>query len=179
MILNNNSEDQRPKQFMIAKNSYDEYLRNHINNVIRSYNVIKSELPDWLRSKVQYLVYEHDKSKYSDIEYNGYLNHYYLHDQYNKELGDYNIAWNHHIHNNPHHWQYWLLYDETNFKVNTLDMYPEYVIEMLCDWNSFYYSKDNKGDTAYDWFMKNKQKMLLSDNTLRIIDSYIRYFKLS
>lgn len=46
---------------------------------------------------------------------------------------------------------------------------------MLCDWHSF--SAKEKDSTAYAWYKENGPKMILSDNTRKLIDKYINYFK--
>ena len=51
----------------------------------------------------------------------------------------------------------------------------EYVIEMLCDWQSF--SERDPESTAWNWYENNGDNMMLSDNTRKIIKKYIKYFK--
>ena len=45
----------------------------------------------------------------------------------------YSAAWQHHKGHNPHHWEYWVEYDENGTVVPLKIPYP-YVIEMICDW---------------------------------------------
>ncbi len=50
----------------------------------------------------------------------------------------YDRAWLHHLHNNPHHWQYWVMPPEFNpdgdHDNGCLKMPEEYVLEMIADW---------------------------------------------
>ena len=43
---------------------------------------------------------------------------------------------------------------------------------MLCDWHSFSYK--NSESTANKWYNDNKDKMLLSDNTKKIIENILK-----
>ena len=53
---------------------------------------------------------------------------------------------------------------------------PEnYVIEMLCDWMSF--SLKNPESTAYNWWIDNQDKMVMSEGTKKLVNKYIEYFK--
>ena len=47
--------------------------------------------------------------------------------------GDFDYAWLSHQHNNPHHWQYWMLRGDDGW-TKTLPMPHKYRLEMLCDW---------------------------------------------
>ena len=49
------------------------------------------------------------------------------------------------------------------------------VFEMLCDWHSF--SLKNPESTAYSWYQSNKNKMILSDNTRKLVEKHIDLFK--
>lgn len=50
-----------------------------------------------------------------------------------KEEKGYSYAWQHHHNHNPHHWQYWLDYDDEG-KLITVKMPYKYVVELMCDW---------------------------------------------
>lgn len=77
----------------------------------------------------------HDRSKYSDEEYIPYIEYFY--GTKSKKIDtEFNYAWLHHIHNNPHHWQYWVLKHDDKPE-EALEMPYEYIIEMFCDHWSF------------------------------------------
>lgn len=46
---------------------------------------------------------------------------------------DFNIAWLHHIHNNPHHWNHWIIQNDTD-GVEVIRMPEKYAKEMVADW---------------------------------------------
>lgn len=165
------------------KMEYNNYLKDHIRNVQRSFNEIllpilqedENITPDIIQN-IQDQIKQHDKSKYDDEEYNGYLQWFYPvnNDETNKDKSLFNYAWNHHQHLNKHHWQFWICRSDSDDDV-ILDMDLPSIMEMLSDWHSFS-ANDNKS-TAYQWYSDNKKKMILSDNTRSIVEEYIEYFK--
>lgn len=162
------------------ENQYREYLKNHIQNVNRSWNeFIKPSLLKNLEdfdlteddlSDIDELVLSHDASKYSDKEFEGYRQWWYPVDDSLKDEVTYNQALNHHQKVNPHHWQYWLLVRDGG-DLTPLDMPFKYVCEMICDWSSFQYK--TPGSTANKWYSENKDKMTLSDNTRKLVEKYL------
>lgn len=50
-----------------------------------------------------------------------------------KEQNGYSAAWLHHMGHNPHHWEYWIDFDE-NGKIIANKIPYQYVVEMVCDW---------------------------------------------
>jgi len=81
---------------------------------------------------------------------------------------DYDKAWLHHIHCNPHHWQYWMLQEEGNESgLKIFEIPHNYVIEMICDWEGM--SKIFKSSTK-EWYSKNKDKMVLHEETRKKIE---------
>lgn len=157
---------------MNPKMQYDEYLKNHIQNVQRAWDSIKDKIDDAeLRSKTSTLISNHDKSKYGTEEYIPYMNYFYIPEK--KDEDEFNIAWNHHQKNNPHHWQYWIIIKDSGKEI-ILDMPDEYVLEMLCDWHSFSY-KDPES-TCINWYNDNKSKMKLSSNSVDKVEKYLKLF---
>lgn len=160
------------------KNKYDEYLKQHIGNVKNGYdwlciylpNLIKPELADILAENI----YAHDRSKYSDEEYEAYANYFYgTKSKEHDEAFDY--AWLHHQKQNPHHWQYWILQnDEDGIKV--LEMPEEYVLEMICDHWAFSWAKDNLYE-IFNWYDRNKKKMQLHKNTRKLYEDILAQIK--
>lgn len=158
------------------REEYEQYLKEHINGVKRSYNEIKDiitelNLTDDDISFLENLINNHDKSKYGDEEFYPYLYYFYPSEEYKLNDNSFDYAWLHHIHNNPHHWQYWILKEDEG-DVKLLDIPKIYIIEMLCDWHSFSYK--NPESTANKWYNDNKDKMLLSANTRKIIENILK-----
>lgn len=83
----------------------------------------------------------------------------------------FNYAWNHHQKSNPHHWQYWIMWEPKGSVV--LEMPLEYVLEMLCDWTAMSVKFSNK---LSDWYKDNESKMFLHDGTKRTIENWMPLF---
>ena len=170
---------------------YEDYLSNHITNVKAVWNDIlkpeimdDDELDDEFIDMVDTLIDEHDDSKYDAEEWDGYLNNFYP-DKDNPLPKDevnngFKLAWLHHLHNNPHHWNYWILLDDDGSgKPEPIDMPLAHILCMLSDWASFRYgNKDNPGktgeeDTTRDWYEAQKANQILTDVTKDLIEKYI------
>lgn len=73
-------------------------------------------------------------------------------------------AWFHHIRNNAHHWQYWIIPDVPEDKV--LEMTSIDVVEMVCDWRGAGRAQGTMDNNKFDWFEKNRDKMKLHPETV-------------
>ena len=182
----------RVVRFNPRYNEYLEYLDEHIGAVIRSWEEVlrpaieeadDRDIIDAVNlDKVGLQVYNHDRSKYDEEEFNGYCNHWYPQDGSDVEHtsdrpeGDkeYDYAWSHHQHNNPHHSQYWLIVRDDG-SIEALDIPLNYILEMACDWHSFSRNKDE--NTAYDWWNQNKDRFIMSDTTKELVDHVVQYLQ--
>lgn len=157
---------------------YDRYLDEHISNVQRTWNeMLIKYIQEWypeLVSVISSIVANHDASKYTDAEFDAYCNYFYPTRACPRNETAFDLAWLHHQHTNPHHWQYWVLVRDEGDAV-ALDMPVEYIVEMLCDWHSFS-AKDPKS-TAYSWYNKNKSTFIFSDNTRKLVEEMVEYLK--
>lgn len=161
---------------------YDEYLDQHITGVIRSWkeilepaltknlDVIDITVEDF--SLIEEAVQKHDRSKYNPDEYISYCNYFYPSEGFEKDQEAFDAAWLRHIHRNPHHHQHWVLIRDEGELV-PMDMSIPAICEMLCDWNSF--TLRDPESTAYKWWTDNRDKMILSDNTVEIIEAIIGF----
>lgn len=163
---------------------YDEYLDNHISNVLKGYiwmtdNGVLSYDSDLVQQLSQ-----HDMSKRDAEEYETYDMYFYGCDVNNrpKEIEqEFLYAFLHHLHHNPHHWQHWVLIQDTGegHKEEVLDIPSNYVVEMVCDWWSFSWSQYNSsGDYndlygVFDWYDKNKSDIKLSEYTRRDVEELL------
>lgn len=78
------------------------------------------------------IIRRHDESKSSAEEYGPYVDYFYgARDSETDER--FNRAWLHHIHQNPHHWQHWVLSQDDGSE-ECLDMPYWYIVEMVADW---------------------------------------------
>ena len=161
---------------------YREYLSKHREGVREAYyNILLPILEDEgidnsLLETIDSIIDNHDSSKYESVEFIAYRNYFYDPEGHPRSHNEeFNKAWNHHQKCNPHHWQYWCLINDVDEpQLESLDMPLEYIIEMLCDWQS---AGNYYGNTAYDWYSKQKDRMMLSENTRNIVEKYIEYFK--
>ena len=160
---------------------YDNYLENHINNVGKGFDWINSYLPELLNGMQHTIEYEckieHDQSKYNTYEYNAYDAYFYGNNRSYKVVQDFNYAWLKHIHNNPHHWQHWVLInDDPNEGEKIMDMPYIYIVAMICDWWSFSHAKGNLYE-IFGWYDEHKDYMKLSDKTRKSVEDILTKIK--
>lgn len=88
---------------------------------------------------------------------------------------DFKIAWNHHQKTNDHHWQYWLLVnDSAEPKIQPLDMPDIAIKEMVADWVGAGFAITGKIEVA-DWYRKNYDKIILSERTRERVDFLVNF----
>jgi hypothetical protein len=125
----------------------------------------------------------HDLSKFRPDEFIPYAQYFYgpklpstkevfgderNHTRLQEEVEDaFNAAWLKHIHRNPHHWQYWLLKEDSGGSV-TLSMPYNYVLEMVADWRGAGAYMGNADTPA--WYAGAKYNMTLHPNTLHEVE---------
>jgi hypothetical protein len=153
--------------------NYDEYLYDHKTAVKKAYEWLISHniiLPCLTDDELN----RHDTSKYGAEEYKPYDDYFYGNKSH-AVVEAFNYAWLHHIHNNPHHWQYWVLqHDDEPEEV--LEMPYEYIIEMICDWWSFSFRSGNLGE-IFDWYEKHKD-MKLAPKTRKTVEDILDKIKM-
>ena len=160
----------RGSTYLDMSKEYDEYLDMHINAVKKCYNIIWGGTLE-----------EHDSSKYSEEEYKAYDDYFYGNSlrksDVSKAIEMYKIdkvfdyAWLHHLHNNPHHWQFWLLPNDDG-TVEALDIPKKYIKEMVADWAAFSYINNN-AQGLLDWYSSNREKQKMSYLTRRRVDKAV------
>lgn len=153
---------------------YDSYLATHITNVhsamwalIDALDTVQ-DFGDEVIKKALENADKHDESKWSVEEYGPYDDHFY--GRRNDEDG-FDLAWLHHIHNNPHHWQYWVLINDDDGTV-ALEMPKEYVLEMIADWWSFSWKSLNLNE-IFEWYDGHKETMILHPNTRQLVETML------
>ena len=161
---------------------YDEYLKEHIGNVKKAYTWLEEHLPqvtDDVHWSLSHSLSGHDESKYSESEYDAYDKYFYGGNRSFAVVEAFNQAWNHHIHNNPHHWQYWVLLEDdpkSGEPYIALAMPDEYIVEMICDWWSFSW-KSGELTEIFDWYDKHKGIMKLHKNTSKTVESILQLIR--
>lgn len=99
-----------------------------------------------------------------------------LHDLEMKVAGikhAFDYAWNAHQKYNKHHHQYWLLKNDDG-TLRPLEMPMNYRKEMIADWLSCGKIFNNN---PYDWYIKNKDKMILGKYTRTWVEKELLKYK--
>jgi len=158
---------------------YDEYLNGHIAAVkkaavwmLENLSVF-ADMSDQMRAAFIRRVWTHDGSKFGSAEYGPYDAYFYG----EPDEDAFNAAWLHHIHNNPHHWQHWLLmYDDGKYrdpgKIVALEMPKVFALEMVADWWSFSW---RSGDLAgmFSWYEEHRDCIVLHQKTREFVESVL------
>lgn len=166
-----------------TKEQYTSYIEQHKSNVRKGADWIIENLPELLvelgvtKEALLDRAEEHDASKYSPEEFDAYAEFFYGKEKTEKVKNDFDLAWLHHQHKNPHHWQYWLL-QEDDRELIALDMPNEYILEMICDWWAFSW-KDHNLKEIFSWYNKNKDIILLSPKTRETVGHILGKLKQS
>ena len=163
---------------------YDTYIKEHKANVYKAfqwllYNGILDKFDEDVMNESKYLCeYTHDESKYSKEEYDAYDKYFYGGNKSYAVVQDFNYAWLHHIHNNPHHWQYWILVNDDPDKAEViLDMPDVYIIEMICDWMSFSIKKGDINE-LFKFYESRSAYMKLSDYTRKKVEGILEEIRI-
>lgn len=163
---------------------YDQYLKEHIQNVQRGYDWMGSHFPNLIREgnivsmnindlPLSVVISQHDGSKYMRNEYDAYDDYFYGNNKSYSVMRNFDKAWLYHQHNNPHHWQYWVLIkDDKENQIQAIDIPLNYIIEMICDWWSFSWKSGNLYE-IFDWYDQNKDGMILSDATRTTVEKIL------
>ena len=79
-------------------------------------------------------------------------------------------AWMHHKGCNPHHWEYWIDYDE-NGNIIANKMPYNYVVEMVCDWIGAgkAYEKKKNGTIVHLYYNKVRKGRHFHPETEKLI----------
>lgn len=150
---------------------YNEYLADHIKFVQEAYDWLGNRFPDIPEKMSGFVGFDHDNSKFGREEYDAYDRYFYGNKSF-KVKQDFDYAWLHRIHCNPHHWQYWVLINDDDGKNKPLEIPYRYVIEMICDWWSFSFKK-GKLEEIFDWYDDHKDKMVLHPKTRKLVEDIL------
>ena len=159
---------------------YDNYLEQHKANVRKGFEWLRENLPGLVENVPNLewqICFNHDQSKTEPDEYEAYDAYFYGGNRSYQVVQDFNYAWLLHIHRNPHHWQYWMLQnDDPELGEIVLDMPMNYIIEMICDWWSFSWSKDDLME-IFKWYEERKNYIKLSEMTRGEVESILNLMK--
>lgn len=162
---------------------YDEYLQEHKNNVHKAFLWLKDHYfpkhifdNDFINELEHMTQFDHDTSKTDAEEYDAYDQHFYGNRSYDNEQA-FLYAWNHHLHNNPHHWQHWILVnDDKDNGEKLLEIPDKFIFEMICDWWSFSWRNGNLYE-IFDWYEKGKEYRKINPVSLEKIETILMTIK--
>ena len=161
---------------------YDDYLYEHCSNVLHGLQWMRDNIPEIAKEDEWAVAFqhakEHDISKYSEYEYRQYDEYFYnARGRSYHCVENFNYAWLHHIHNNPHHWQYWILFEDDpryGERYRALAMPLPYILEMIADWWAFSWEAE-KLDEIFNWWGEHQSKIVVHPETkvyiLTILDA--------
>ena len=156
--------------------AYDQYLAEHIGNVNKGLHWMLDNLGLGQEEKTAIeeaiTSFNHDESKYSVEEYDAYDKYFYGGNRSYKVVQDFNYAWLHHIHNNPHHWQYWVLLEddpESGLPYKALEIPVHVIFEMIADWWSFSWKSGNLFE-IFNWYADHRSKQIINPKSREIVE---------
>lgn len=162
---------------------YDEYLKEHIQNVnsglrwlIDNLDLRKLGIDAATADFAIKACSEHDSSKISPEEYFAYDKYFYGNNRSHDVVKSFDYAWLHHQNRNQHHWQYWVLINDDDGVNRALEMPFSCVLEMIADWWSFSWKSGNL-EEIFDWYDSHKEKMLLHIKTRKLVEDILEAMK--
>ena len=159
--------------------AYDDYLAEHIGNVNRGLHWMLDNLP---LTKMEQTAIEdamlnaHDESKFDTAEYNPYDQYFSGGNRSYEVCKAFDYAWLHHIHNNPHHWQYWVLLEddpETGVPFKALQIPLAYIFEMVADWWTFSWKNNNLFE-IFDWYADHRHKQFIHPESRKMLENILK-----
>lgn len=157
---------------------YNDYIIEHVENVKKAFKFLKDNKiitdKDCNLSAAEKQIAQHDMSKWTDAEYDAYDKYFYG-EKTQKVKDDFDLAWLHHQHANPHHWQHWVLVQDDDGD-KALEMPRETAVEMLCDWMSFSFKID-KLEEVLGWYDAHRKTMILNKETKKFVEDVLDKYK--
>ena len=86
----------------------------------------------------------------------------------------FNVAWLKHQHRSPHHWQHWVLREDSG-ATKILEMPKRYREEMLADWEGAGRAITGKKGGTPAWYAKNRHNIQLHPSTRLLVDEELGY----
>lgn len=84
---------------------------------------------------------------------------------------EFDRAWLKHQNRQPHHWQYWVLLNDSG-TIQPLPMPRRFMLEMIADWcgaGRAIHKPIFPWESTYKWFNKNRDKMNMHPDTVRAV----------
>ncbi len=151
---------------------YNAYLKEHIHAVGECLRLLAITAPSRAalldEETVRKIIVNHDRSKYTKEEYQAYDEYFFTGSIQANLKERFEEAWLHHIHNNPHHWQYWTI-PEGPDSIKPIEMPKLAILEMIADWGSFAYRKKD-GQELINWYENHRDVIVLARKTRAIVN---------
>lgn len=113
----------------------------------------------------------HDWSKFMPDEFIPYARYFYGGKASDRVKIDFDIAWLKHQKRNPHHWQFWILQNDSD-GLSVLQMPQKFVREMVADWIGAGIAITGKREVQ-EWYIKNAEKININYWTRRRVEELI------
>lgn len=175
-ILKNEYGDQVINDRIEMSKNYFDYVVKHAENVRMVWEKlwklvdgigIDYWIEDFEFFTINGNIEYHDVSKFSAQEFWGYAQYFYPENGREKNKNAFDFSWNHHQKHNPHHWEYWLMYE--NGKIAAKRIPFSYLIEMLCDWGAMSYKFKN---LPSEWYSKQTH-ILIHEKSKLLIERWL------
>lgn len=159
--------------------AYDDYLAEHLANVDKGLHWMLDNLPLTQEEKNaigEAVAHTHDISKYETYEYTAYDQYFYGGNRSYAVKVAFDYAWLHHIHHNPHHWQYWVLLEddpETGVPFKALQIPLAYIFEMVADWWTFSWKNNNLFE-IFNWYADHRHKQYIHPESRAILENILK-----
>jgi hypothetical protein len=147
---------------------YLDYLEEHYNNVQKAWKVVQEKCKDlrfiyddYFFFTIDYHVKGHDISKLSKNEFIQYREKFYKADTEVVEEADFDLAWEYHKLNNPHHWENWTAASYGHYAEWEINC-----VHMILDWIAVGYMFNN---TAQAYYEKIAKEINLPDYAVEFI----------
>lgn len=115
----------------------------------------------------------HDWSKLTPAEWGPYVRSFYgPQPRTDAVKAAFDAAWLHHQHRNAHHWQHWVLREDSG-RTKVLPMPERLAREMVADWMGAGRAITGRWDVA-TWYEFNQGKILLADETRELVERLLR-----
>lgn len=111
----------------------------------------------------------HDWSKLTPAEWGGYVAAFFSGRPRSETRDAFELAWNHHVHRNPHHWEHW----QSVSRGGALRMPDHFVREMVADWAGAGRGITGRWDVAR-WYEDHRSEMLLHERTRELAEELLR-----
>ncbi len=111
----------------------------------------------------------HDNSKWSNEEFYAYVKHF----EGGGAPDEFARAWLHHLHLNPHHWQYHIFPErhtpkDSDVEQGVVQMPADYALEMVADWMGTEMYKTGSFDMT-KWLIKNIPRIRVHSKTALVL----------